>query len=154
MSEWKRTTQEVTLESLPVEMAAAMQRHIEQHNLGPILADALMVIQTDSQKTSKGLFSGASTVQMAAVITPRWLVWSVAEPKTDAAVLSAQLIDVTVQDYAQTPLAEMVPDSGIQVNGIFTAAGESASAFIGLDEGAAGNKFKKIVIQAAADAKK
>ena len=154
MSEWKRTTKEVTLESLPVEMAAAMQRHIEQHNLGPILADALMVIQTDSQKTKTGLFGGAEAVQMAAVITPRWLVWAVAEPKTDAAVLSAQLIDVTVQDYAQTPLAEMVPDSGIQVNGIFTAAGESASAFIGLDEGAAGNKFKKIVIQAAADAKK
>jgi hypothetical protein len=154
MSEWKRTTKEVTLESLPVEMASAMQRHIEQHNLGALLADALMVIQTDSQKTKTGLFGGAGTVQMAAVITPRWLIWSVAEPKTDAAVLSAQLIDVTVQDYAQTALAERVPDSGIQVNGIFTGAGESASAFIGLDEEAAGNKFKKIVIQTAADAKK
>jgi hypothetical protein len=154
MSEWKRTTKEVTLETLPVEAGSAIRRHIEQHSLGPILGDALMVIQTDSQKTKTGLFGGAGTVQMAAVITPRWLVWSVAEPKTDAAVLSAQLIDVTVQDYAQTPLAEMVPDSGIQVNGLFTAAGESASAFIGLDEGVAGNKFKKIVIQTAADAKK
>jgi hypothetical protein len=154
MSEWKRATKEVTLETLPVEMGAAIHRHIEQHNLGPILDDALMVIQTDSQKTKTGLFGGAETVQMAAVITPRWLVWSVLEPKTDLAVLSAQLIDVTVQDYAQTPLAEMVPDSGIQVNGIFTAAGESASAFLGLEEGVAGNKFRKIVIQAAADAKK
>ena len=154
MSEWKRTTKEVTLETLPVETASAIRRHVEQHNLGLILGDALMVIQTDSQKTKTGLFGGVGTVQMAAVITPRWLVWSVAEPKTDAAVLSAQLIDVTVQDYAQTALAERVPDSGIQVNGIFTGAGESASAFIGLDEEAAGNKFKKIVIQTAADAKK
>ena len=154
MSEWKRTTKEVTLETLPVETASAIRRHVEQHNLGLILGDALMVIQTDSQKTKTGLFGGVGTVQMAAVITPRWLVWSVAEPKTDAAVLSAQLIDLTVQDYAQTALAERVPDSGIQVNGIFTGAGESASAFIGLDEEAAGNKFKKIVIQTAADAKK
>lgn len=154
MSEWKRTTQEVTLETLPVEIATAIQRHVEEHNLGPILDDARMWIQTSSEKLKKGLFGDTQAVQMAAVITPRWLVWSVDEPKTEAAVLSAQLIDVTVQDYAQTPLAEMVPDSGIQVNGLFTGAGESASAFIGLDEGAAGNKFKKMVIEAAAAAKK
>ena len=154
MSEWKRTTKEVPVERLPAEMAAAIGRHVEQHNLGPILDEALMCIQTDSQKTKKGLSGGAQAVRMAAVITPLWLVWSVDEPTADAAVLSAQLIHVTVQDYAQTPFAEMVPDSGIQVNGIFTGASESASSFIGLDEGTAGNKFKKVVIKAAADAKK
>jgi hypothetical protein len=154
MSEWKRTTKELTLETLPVEIATAIHRHVEKHNLGPILDDALMWIQTDSQKMNKGLFGGTQAVQMAAVITPRWLVWSVDESKTDPVVLSAQLIDVTVQDYAQTPFAEMVPDSGIQVNGLFTGAAESASAFIGLEQEAAGDKFKKIVIQAAADAKK
>jgi hypothetical protein len=64
------------------------------------------------------------------------------------------LINITVQDYAQTPFAKMISDSGVQVSGIFTDATESAGAFIGLDEGPAGKKFKEILIQAAQDAKK
>jgi len=154
VSEWKRKTKEVSLESLPPEMASAIHQHIEQHNLGPILADALMCIQTDSEKTKEDLFGGTETVQVIAIITPGWILWSVNQPKTKPAVLSAQLIHVTVQDYAQTPFAKMVPDSGIQVSGVFTDASESASAFIGFDEGVAGQKFRDIVIKAAADAKK
>ena len=154
MSDWKRQTREVTLETLPREMASAIQWHIEQYNLGPILSEALMYIQTDSEKLKKGLFDSAEIVQMAAIVTPRWLVWSVDEPGKNAAVLLAQLIHVTVQDYAQTPFAKMVPDSGVQVNGMFTDAGESASAFIEADEGTAGQKFRQILIKAAVDAKK
>jgi hypothetical protein len=154
MSDWKRRTREVSLETLPPEMASAIQRHIEQYNLGPILSDALMYVQTDSEKVKKGLFGSAEIVQMAAIVTPRWLVWSVDEPGKNTAVLSAQLIHVTVQDYAQTPFAKMVADSGVQVNGMFTDADESASAFIGLDEGTAGQKFRQILIKAAAEAKK
>ncbi|HET9912497.1 MAG TPA: hypothetical protein VFQ13_11440 [Anaerolineales bacterium] len=48
----------------------------------------------------------------------------------------------------------MVPDSGAQVSGTFSDASESADAFIGLDEGPTGRKFKEILIQAAQDAKK
>jgi hypothetical protein len=154
MSEWKRKTKEVALESLPPEMADAIHQHIEKHNLGLILAETLMCIQTDSEKTKKALFGGAQSVQMVAAITPRWLVWSVDEPKGEPAVLSAQLIHITVQDYAQTPLAKMAPDAGIQVNGMFTDASESASAFIGLEENIAGQKFRDAVIKAAAAAKK
>jgi hypothetical protein len=154
MSEWKRTTREVSLESLSPEMASAIHQHIERYNLGPILADALMCIQTDSEKARKGLFGTSKIVQVAAIITPRWLVWSVDEPETKPAVLSAQLIHVTVQDYSQTPFARMVPDSGIEVSGMFTDASESAVMFIGLDESAAGQRFRAVVIRAAADAKK
>jgi hypothetical protein len=35
-----------------------------------------------------------------------------------------------MQDYAQTPFAKMVPDSGLQVNGTFTDISENASAFV------------------------
>src|SRR5688572_27414548 len=118
MSEWKRKTKEVSFELLPSEMASAIQRHIEQYNLGPILADALMCVQTDSEKTKKGLFGKTENVQIAAIVTPRWLVWSVDQPGSKATALSAQLIHVTVQDHAQTPFAKMVPDSGIEVSGM------------------------------------
>lgn len=154
MFEWKRKTRELSFESLPVEMKSVINRHIERYNLGSILSDALMCIQTDSEKVKKNLLGGAETVQMCAVVTPRWLVWAVNGTKSEAAALSAQLSNLTVQDYAQTPFAEMVPDSGLQVTGMFTDASESASAFIGLDEGTAGQKFKELVIQAAQDAKK
>lgn len=154
MSDWKRKTREVSFESLPSEMVSAIQQHIEQYNLGPVLEDALMCVLTDSEKVNKGLFGKTEIVQMAAILTPRWLVWSVDQPTTKAAVLSAQLLQVTVQDYSQTPFAKMVPDSGVEVSGMFTDASESASAFIGLDDSAAGQRFRQLLIQAAADAKK
>jgi hypothetical protein len=154
MSDWKRTTKEVPFEGLPPEMVSAINRHIEQYNLGPILSDALMCVQTDSEKAKKGLFGGAETVRMGVVLTPRWLVWAVNGTRSSTSVLSAQLIHVTIEDYAQTQFAKIVPDSGIQVSGMFTGASENGSAFIGLDEGIAGNKFREVIIQAAADAKK
>jgi len=154
MSDWKRQTWEVSLESLPVEMASAIQQHIQRYNLGPILVDALMWIKTDSERVKKGLFGRAETVTMGAVATPRWLIWAIDGTKTRMVVLSAQLIHVTVRDYSQTPFANLVPDSGVEVSGMFTDAGESASAFLGLGEGMAGQKFRETVIKAAADAKK
>lgn len=154
MSDWKRSTKEIPFESLPPQMVAAINQHIEQYNLGAILADTLMCIQTDSEKVKKGLFGKAEVVQVGAVVTPRWLVWVIHGTKTQAAVLSAQLINITVQDYAQTPFAKMIPDSGIEVSGMFTDASESVSAFIGLEENAAGDKFREAMIKAAQAAKK
>ena len=153
MSEWKRRTKEIPFESLPSAMVSSINHHLEQHNLGPILSDVLMCIQIDSEKVKKGLFGGTETVQVGAVVTPRWLIWAVAEKK-QTAVLSAQLINITIQDYAQTSFAKLVPDSGLEVSGLFTDSNENVSAFIGLDESATANKFKDIIIKAAQDAKK
>jgi hypothetical protein len=153
MSDWKRTTREVPFEALSSEMVAAVKSHIELYNLGSILSDSLMCIQTDSDKAKKGLFGKAENVSQGAIVTPRWLIWVVMN-EGKPAVLSAQLSNVTVQDYAQTQFAKMIPDTGIQVNGMFTDVSENASAFIGLDEGTAGRKFKETVIKAVQDAKK
>lgn len=155
MSEWKRSTREVSFDQLPVPMKTEMQKHIELYNLGDILSDALMCIQTDSEKAKKGLFGSAELVQQGAVVTPRWLVWVVSGTKTpEPAALSALLTDIVIQDYADTEFAKLVPDSGIQINGKFTDVSENASAFIGLQENDAGRKFKETVIKAVQDAKK
>jgi hypothetical protein len=113
-----------------------------------------MCIQTDSEKIKKGLFGGVEVVQVGAILTPRWLVWATQGTKMQVAVLSAQLANIAIQDYAQTPFAKMIPDSGIEVSGLFTDSNENTSAFIGLDEGGAANKFKELIIKAAQDAKK
>ncbi len=154
MSDWKRTTKEVLFEGLQPEMVTAIQRHLEQYNLGGVLSDALMCVQTDSEKAKKGLFGSAETVSMGIVVTPHWLVWAVHGTKMQPAVLSAQLRDVVVQDYAQTQFAKMIPDTGIHVSGRFTDVAENVSAFIGADDSAVGKKFKEIVIQAVQDSKK
>lgn len=154
MSDWRRKTREVSLENLLPEMITNINKHIEKYNLGPILSDAIMCIQTDSEKTKKGLFDNEETVHTGALITPRWLVWVTSGTKTETTVLSAQLNDVVVQDYAQTEFARMIPDSGLSVTGKFTDVSENSSAFIGLDESAAADKFKETVIKAVQDAKK
>lgn len=153
MSDWKRSTREMTLDQLPADIRAEIQKHIELYNLGDILSDTLMCIETNSEKAKKGLFGSAQSVRQCAIVTPRRLLWVVRDVKSPAA-LSAFLRDIVIQDYADTPLVRMVPDSGIQVSGKFKDISENASAFLGLEENAAGKKFKEVVICAVQDAKK
>lgn len=154
MSDWKRTTKEVLFENLRPDMVEAIRKHIERHNLGMILSEPLMCVQVDSETVNKGLFRSAETVSMGVVVTLRWLVWALSGTKTPTTVLSAQLRDIVVRDYAQTQFAKMIPDTGIEVSGRFTDASENVSAFIGLDDSPAGTRFREIVIQAVQDAKR
>lgn len=153
MSAWKRSTKEISFEQLPSEMKADIQKLIELYNLGDILSDAHMHIQTDFEKAKKGLFGSVEVVHMGAVVTPRWSIWVLNGTKTSIAVLSAVLTHLVVQDYADTSFAKMVPDSGIEVSGTFTDTAENASAFLGLQDNAAGKKFKETVIQRCAKCK-
>ena len=154
MSDWKRATKELPFEGLRPELVSAIRAHTELYNLGPIVTEALMCIQTESEKAKKGLFGSAETVYQGAVLTPRWLLWAVSGTKTQTAVLSAQLRDVTVQDYAETQFAKMIPDSGLQVSGRLTDVSENGSTFIGLEDNADGRKFIESAIQAVQEAKK
>lgn len=154
MSDWKRKTQEVSFESLLSGMIAAITKHIEQYDLGPILSDSITCIQTVSVKAKKGLFGREETVYTGAVVRPRWLAWGTSGTKTETTVLSAQLIDIVVQDYSQSQFAKLIPDSEMNATGKFTDVSENSTAFIGLGEGATGNIFKETVVKAVQDAKK
>ncbi len=154
MSDWKRATREISFEELPSEMKTEIQNHIEKYNLGDILSDALMCVQTDSEKAKKGLFGSAEVIHQGVVVTPRWLVWVVNGTKTPPTALSALLTDIVVQDYANPPFAKMIPDSGIEVTGKLTDVAENGSAFIGLENSMVGKKFTEIVIGAVQNAKK
>jgi len=154
MSDWKRSTRETPFEELQSDMRSEIQKHIELYNLGDILSDVLVCVQTDSEKMKKGLFGSTETIRMVAVITPRWLIWVTSGTKTSTVLLSAFLQDVVIQDYADTQFAKLVPDSGIEVSGKFTGATESVSAFIGLENNAAGQKFKETAISVVQNAKK
>ena len=113
-----------------------------------------MCIQTVSEKAKKGILGSHEMVYMGALITPRWLIWAVEGTRAPVSVLSVRLADVVVQDYADTPFAKMILDSGIEVSGKFTGAMEHASAFFGLEDNAVGKNFKATVIEAVQKAKK
>ena len=148
MGDYKRTTRECTLDTMRPELSAAIRTHVEKHNLGDILSGAGMCIETTSEKIKKGLFGGAEIVYQSAVLTKGWLVWAAGGTKAPMGVLSARLNQITVQDYAKTEFAKMVSDTGVQVHGMYTDMSEAASAFIGLEENAAGRKFREALIAA------
>jgi hypothetical protein len=155
MGDWRRSTRECSFDNLQSEMNAAVNQHIEIYNLGGILSEAIMCIETSSDKIKKGIFGGGDkAVITGAILTPRWLIWAIRGDRSGVVVMSARLADVVVQDYAATQFAKMVPDEGLEISGSFTDVADTGSAFIGLDTGAAAQKFKEAVIRAAQDVKK
>lgn len=127
---------------------AALRKHLEAFNLGPILADYRICIETVSDK-AKGLFGlgGGQRVIMSAVLTPDWLVWAAGKENDEPGVLSVRLAEISeLVEHSDTPFFKQLPDSGFHVTGIFTGrvrmqGNQSVTAFIGLGEDAAGEKF-------------
>ncbi|MBV6396526.1 MAG: hypothetical protein HFACDABA_02124 [Anaerolineales bacterium] len=149
MGDYTRTTRACTLDSMRPELAAAMRAHVDKYNLGGILSSPVMCIETISVKAKKGLFGKAQTIYTGAILTSGWLVWASGEEGNPIGVLSARLGQFTAQDYAQSSFAKMIPDSGLNITGLFTDSSASALAFIGLEENAAGKKFKEAILAAA-----
>ena len=159
MGEWNRSSQDCTLETFNPENRAAILKHVETNNLGSILEDELMCIETISEKKKKGLFSGGDhQVIVSVVLTARWLVWAIQGDKSGIGVLSTQLCDAVVRDYAASEFFKLVPDTGIQVTAPFigTFAGspsEQGTLFIPLGEESIAHRFKDQLVQAAQKAK-
>jgi hypothetical protein len=155
MGEWNRSTRQITIDRLRPEIDRAIQAHLETYNLGQILDGYLICIETISEKKKKGLFGGGGdkTVVVSAVLTPGWLVWGVSGDKSGTAALSAQLKEMVVTDYANSPGYKLLPDSGVEISGVFTGrvgmqGSQRVSTFIGLGEEPAANEFKEALFQA------
>ncbi len=160
MGEWNRSTKECTFDSFAPEMSTAINGHIEQYNLGAILADVLIAIETKSDKPKKGLFGSAETVVIDVVLTPRWLVWAIKDGKGSASAVSARLADIVVTDFSKSKMAQFVQDTGVEITGKFTGLAhglpseQRGSIFIGLGGEPAAKKFQELLIKSVQDAKK
>ncbi len=156
--EWARCTRQLPRESIPAELAAAIQEHLTAYNLGPILDDYQVCIETVSEKTKRSLFDlllgGSRHRAEVAILTPRWLVVATRGVKPDsAAALSVQLKDAVVQDHAGHPGYQLLPDTGLHVTGVFTGrvgtqGSQRISYYLGLGEEPAANEFKARLLQA------
>lgn len=156
MGDYNRSTREITLDSLPAAMSAALAAHIEQYNLGDVLGDALICIEATSEKIKKGLFPGPGPkfLRMGVVLTPRWLFEIQAADNKAPYARSLRLVDIVVEDYEKSAFYKMIPDTGVHITGLATGATEGGMNFLGLGRDAAGEKFKQMLIQAVQAAKK
>jgi hypothetical protein len=67
---------------------------------------------------------------------------------------SVQLNDLVVMDYEKSPFYAKIPDTGVELTGHFADTAENSTSFLGLGKDAAGDKFKKLLIETVQNAKK
>ncbi|MFU8826620.1 MAG: hypothetical protein ACNA70_03930 [Brevefilum sp.] len=161
MGDYARRSRELSLEALPGEVRAAIQRHREANNLGPILDDYEMCMETVSVRRKWGLFKrqGGRQVTSYAILTPTWLVYAVTDPAGVTSALSVKLEDATVEDYASSPIYAKMPDSGFHVTGNFTGqvgmhGRQQVSIFLGLGEERAAVTFGEALMDAIANTRR
>jgi len=155
MGDYKRSTKEIAFGDIPVNVTQSIQTYIEKHNLGDILANPLHCIVSTSEKLKKGLFGTAGPKQLTqtVVLTDRWLILADNVDQNALYIKSMQLRDITVEDYEKSSFHAMIPDTGMNVNGIFTDASEKGTLFLPLGKDEAGEKFKSALIEAVQKAK-
>jgi len=106
------------------------------------------------------LFSGGSNPVIVSVVwTPRWLVLVVSDEKSEMSVLSAELKDMIANDYADSPAFRLIPDTGVEVEGVRTGrvgriGTTHFSYLIGLGEEPVAMKFKQALFRAVQEMKK
>jgi hypothetical protein len=162
MSEWNRSTTELPLERIHPEISAAIQKHIQSYNLGAILDDYQICIETVSDKKKKRLFGigGNRQTTQVVILTPEWLViGSRGDKPESSAALSVMLKDAVVEDYADSPAYKLLPDNGLHVTGNFTGrvgmhGFQRVTSFITLGEGRAAREFKELLSQAIQETRK
>lgn len=149
MGDYLRTTRECTLNSLRPELAAAIRKYVEKHELGDLEPMVLICCETISTKKKKGLFGGKPEVILTGMIaTPEWLVWATGRENEQPGVIAAKLHDIQVQDYEKSDFYKLIPDTGLNIDGIPASDGERGSVFIGLGSEPAAQKFREVLREA------
>lgn len=157
MGDYNRSTTEIKFEDISLDVMQAINKYIETRNLGDVLKGTSQCILSNNEKIKKGLFGGGpgpkSLVQVA-ILTNRWLILADRVDQNAIYIKSMQLKDIVVEDYEKSSFYAMIPDTGMNINGMFTDASEKGTIFLPLGKDMAGEKFKEALIQSAQSAKK
>ncbi|MCA9934730.1 MAG: hypothetical protein H6662_01640 [Ardenticatenaceae bacterium] len=152
MGDYIRSTRECTPDSMNPLLSAAIRTHLEKYELGDAIASPLMCCETTSTKKKKGLFGSKVEVTLLGVIlTSKWLFWAVGKESETPGVLSARLRELRVQDYEKSEMYKLVQDTGMNVSGLRTGAGDAGTAFIGLGPEVAAQKFRALLKETIAN---
>jgi hypothetical protein len=155
VGDWNRSTFECKYEILPEDIRTEIQKHLEIFNLGLITSNYLTCIKTTSEKKKKGLFSGGGNKLLISyvILTPTWLIYATSGDKSGIGILSAQLKDLNITDFKDSPEFQILKDTGLYITGIFTGktgihGDPRVSTFIPLGEEPAADQFKERLMQA------
>jgi hypothetical protein len=160
MGEWNRTTRELSTRELQPVMTAALRSHAERYGIAIPLDEAVMCVETVSEKPGGLLGIKRPKKNIAdAIVTPEWVVLIVRDADDDEAfAMSVRLREASVEDYHDSPLHQRIPDNGLHVSGLFTGrvgmhGDASTTSFMPLGDEPVAERFKQTLIQAVREAK-
>jgi hypothetical protein len=146
MNAYTRSTRECAFRDLRPELIASVRKHIEKYNLGDIETSILICCETTSISQKTGLFAnGAETTFTGMFVTEKLLVWTNGRGKNKPSVRSALLCNIDVQDFENTAMYQVNPDTGMNITGRYTDVTKQGQAFIGLGADPAGEKFRQVL---------
>lgn len=150
-SGWERATRACHSIGLRPDLLAALRAHIEQHELEGAEAQALVCFETTSRRTKKpGMIermsgAGFKTMVQAVLVTPTRLVWAQATDDEEAFATSESLAKLEVTDYEKGPAFALMPDHGVEVQGVTATQGRVGTLFFGLGEGPDADRARHVL---------
>lgn len=146
MNAYARSTRECTFADLSPELVTAIRNHIEKNKLGDVESSLLICCETTSTTQKTGLFaSGSEATITGMIITAQVLIWTNGKKRDKPIVRSALLRNIDVQDFENTAMYQVNPDSGMNITGRYTDVTKQGQAFIGLGTDPDGEKFRQVL---------
>ena len=144
MNAYTRSTRECTFANLNPELVTVICEHVEKYKLGDVESSLLICCETTSTIQRTGIFkSGADTTVTGMLVTAKLLVWT--NGKGKPLVRSALLRNINAQDFENTAMYQVKPDSGMNISGRYTDVTKQGQSFIGLGSDPAGEKFRQVL---------
>lgn len=145
MSANTRSTSECTFGEMNPRLVAAIRKHIDLYNLDETESSPLICFETTSTHQKTGLFAnGTETIITGMLITTNMLVWTTGK-ENDLVVRSAQLRNIGAQDFENTAMYKVKPDSGMNITGRYTDVTKLGRSFIGIGPDPDGKKFRQML---------
>ena len=146
MSTYIRYARECTFADLRPKLVTVIRKHIEKYKLGDVESSLLICCETTSTTKKIGLFTnGSETTITGMLVTDQLLVWTNGKKKDKPTVRSALLRNIDAQDFENTAMYQVNPDSGLNVTGRYTDVTKQGQAFIGLGTDSDGEKFRQVL---------
>jgi hypothetical protein len=158
MSDYIRTTRSLSLHQVPDDVMDAIRNHCETYNLGQILTENTICVETISDRKKKKKVGGiklAMHIVNHVLLSDAWLVYVVSNDGKEPAAMTVPLVEATIEDYALSPFYKKIPDHGFWIHGKFTGKvggnmsfSDRSSIFMGLGQERAAEEFGRALSEA------
>jgi len=145
MNKYNRSSRECAFGDMNPGLATAIRKHIELYGLDDTESTPLVCLETTSTHQKTGLFAnGTETIITGVMITANMLIWTTGKERNPI-VMSALLRNIDAQDFENTAMYKVKPDSGMNITGRYTDVTKQGRSFIGLGSDPDGEKFRQML---------